>query len=208
VIEAVIFDIDGVLIDSEAANMAWFRRFLGRYGYEDLTDDELAIGHRSPLREAIAAITKADQQTVEAIFQDVKDLRDFPVEMLEVPEGDHAAVEELRGTHKMAIVTSRIRESLRQFARASDIPLGHFEAIVCYEDTMKHKPDPEPLLLACEQLGVWTGDAVYVGDAPSDRECARAAGMHFIAIGDAAMEARWHVHRFAELPAMVREMEV
>lgn len=53
---------------------------------------------------------------------------------------------------------------------------------VAEEDTTSHKPNPEPLLLARERLGMLTRPAVYVGDALVDIRAARAAGMDVIAV--------------------------
>jgi phosphoglycolate phosphatase-like HAD superfamily hydrolase len=75
---------------------------------------------------------------------------------------------------------------------------------VGYEDSVLHKPHPEPLLLACARLGVSAAATVYVGDAASDRVCARAAGAHFIAFGDAIPDADPAINCFGELEATIR----
>lgn len=46
-------------------------------------------------------------------------------------------------------------------------------------DTTKHKPDPEPLLICLDRLGIRAEDAIYIGDAPSDYLAAKRAGMDF-----------------------------
>lgn len=56
-----------------------------------------------------------------------------------------------------------------------------FETVVYYEDTENHKPDPEPLLLACQRMEVVPDEAVYVGDAVTDVQAAAASGMKMIA---------------------------
>ncbi len=54
--------------------------------------------------------------------------------------------------------------------------------LVAMEDTDKHKPDPEPLLLAVQQLGDTPAEAVYVGDAVVDTLAGKAAGMSTVAV--------------------------
>jgi pyrophosphatase PpaX len=54
--------------------------------------------------------------------------------------------------------------------------------VVGFEDTSSHKPDPEPVLLAIEQLGGTPDEAVYVGDSPFDIRAAKAAGMFAVAV--------------------------
>ena len=53
----------------------------------------------------------------------------------------------------------------------------YFETVVTGDDTERHKPDPEPLLLALERLGASPSAAAYVGDSPFDIRAAKAAGM-------------------------------
>ena len=56
----------------------------------------------------------------------------------------------------------------------------YFRTAVAYEDTTRHKPHPEPLLLAANRLKIKPSGTVYIGDAASDMEAAKAAGMKFI----------------------------
>lgn len=55
----------------------------------------------------------------------------------------------------------------------------YMEVVVLEDDTSKHKPDPEPLLLCIEHLGLNKEDVIYVGDAYSDLLVSRNAGIDF-----------------------------
>jgi hypothetical protein len=59
---------------------------------------------------------------------------------------------------------------------------SHLDVLVTMEDTVLHKPDPEPLLLAVNRLGATPTGAVYVGDAIVDVQAARNAGMAAVAV--------------------------
>jgi pyrophosphatase PpaX len=54
--------------------------------------------------------------------------------------------------------------------------------IVGGDETERHKPDPEPLLLAAERLGAVPEETAYVGDSPFDIRAAKAAGMTAVAV--------------------------
>jgi phosphoglycolate phosphatase-like HAD superfamily hydrolase len=80
----------------------------------------------------------------------------------------------------------------------------YFQVVASYNDTTKHKPDPEPLYFALRGLGVVAKEAVYVGDAEVDEKAALAAGVPFIAFGNPALTAaQAHATSFADLPPLI-----
>jgi pyrophosphatase PpaX len=82
---------------------------------------------------------------------------------------------------RLGVVTAKRRATV-ELAFAS-VPLGHlFETVVGGDETERHKPDPEPLLLAARRLGADPAQTAYVGDSPFDIRAAQAAGMHAIAV--------------------------
>jgi pyrophosphatase PpaX len=85
------------------------------------------------------------------------------------------------GGRRLGIVTAKRRSTVElAFAR---VPVAHlFETVVGGDETVKHKPDPEPLLLAAERMGVDPATAAYVGDSPFDMRAAKAAGMFAVAV--------------------------
>ena len=72
---------------------------------------------------------------------------------------------------------SRVRGEMAALGVAS-----LFATAVCGGETARRKPDPEPLLVALERLGVAPGECVYVGDSPEDVAMAKAAGAFAIGI--------------------------
>ena len=80
---------------------------------------------------------------------------------------------------RVGVVTSKRQESAQLTRDLLELPVP---LTVVLEDTDRHKPEPEPLLLALERLGVPAADAVYVGDAVVDVLAALAAGMDVIAV--------------------------
>ncbi|MCC8109326.1 MAG: HAD-IIIA family hydrolase [Planctomycetes bacterium] len=106
---------------------------------------------------------------------------------------------------RLAVVTSRRRQSLEYFLGSLGV-LELFDVIVTAEDTVKHKPGPEPVLLALEQLSMKPEQCVYVGDAVFDVECGSAAGVDTVLVSWGGMDpSGWTVQpgrvidRFDEL---------
>ena len=204
-IDAVIFDVDGVLLDSHDANVAFYRDLLASHGYTDLTDEDLERGHYYNLREAIAFLTAAPEAAVDAIYEDACDLPGYQYDLLRVPDGCGETLAALAATHALGIVTSRERFGIDNFFQFSGLE-AHFRVVVGYEDTEKHKPHPDPLLEACRRLGVAPERSLYVGDAHSDLLCAEAAGAHFVAYGDAIANAERVIRGFDALLPLLDDL--
>jgi pyrophosphatase PpaX len=82
---------------------------------------------------------------------------------------------------RLGVVTAKRRDTA-QLAFAT-VPLGHlFETIVGGDETERHKPDPEPLLLGATRLHADPAETAYVGDSPFDVRAAKAAGMFAVAV--------------------------
>ena len=90
---------------------------------------------------------------------------------------------------RLGIVTAKRRQTVElAFAR---IPIAHlFETVVGGDETARHKPDPEPLLLALERIGASPEEAAYVGDAPFDVQAAKAAGLFSVGVTWGGIHAR------------------
>jgi pyrophosphatase PpaX len=82
---------------------------------------------------------------------------------------------------RLGVVTAKRRATVElAFAR---IPLAHnFDTLVGGDETLHHKPHPEPLLLALDRLAASPDEGAYVGDSPYDMQAANAAGMYAIGV--------------------------
>jgi len=78
---------------------------------------------------------------------------------------------------RKGIVTSRTELSLREKLGTF---IEEFEVVITPEYSTKHKPDPEPLLVACKKMGVDPKEVVYVGDMMVDYMMSKQAGADFI----------------------------
>lgn len=88
---------------------------------------------------------------------------------------------------KLAVVTSRRRQSLDIFLDALDLN-RYFSLKVTPEDTVRSKPDPEPALLAMRLLGSYPEETVFIGDAEFDIRCGRAAGIDAVLVAWGGMD--------------------
>ncbi|MBS3051143.1 MAG: HAD-IA family hydrolase [Candidatus Aenigmarchaeota archaeon] len=174
---AVIFDVDGVLLDSFDSNFMFCRDFLKSEGFR-LTKKEYAQLFYRSLWDVISITTGiADETEIRRLWNSAKKFdRDGKRPIL---AKDAVKTLKLLSEHyRLAIVTSRVKVYL--YEPPMDSVKTYFRTAVAYEDTTRHKPHPEPLLLAANRLKIKPSGTVYIGDAASDMEAAKAAGMKFI----------------------------
>ena len=176
----VLFDLDGTVVDSGAIILASMRHATREVLGTEHTDDELMRAVGGPGLEAQLAVFGPDDvdelvRVYRAHNEPLHDTLEACVGMEEVLLRLH---EEGR---RLGVVTAKRRSTVElAFAR---VPVAHlFETVVGGDETERHKPDPEPLLLAAERMGIDPSTAAYVGDSPFDIRAAKAAGMFAVAV--------------------------
>jgi len=204
---AVIFDLDGTLIDSIELIVRSYEHAVLEHGLPSPGRSEWLRWLGTPLKHQFSLLVGEceDQEArVEALIRTYRAWNLAHHDELVKPyRGVTEAVARLAADGRiLGIVTSKMRASAQRGMLHVGLEPQWFQAVVGLEDTARHKPDPAPLLLALEQLGVAPEQAIYVGDSPHDAACAQAAGA-------TAMAVRWgpfqHEH-FAHL-APVRWLE-
>ncbi len=173
---ALLFDLDGTLIDSiELLLLCMEHAFEGHHRAPTRAQWTAGIG--TPLRAQLGEWCDDDAQ-VAGLVERYRAFQDLHLERLTTPyEGVVSLLEWARGEgHATALVTSKGRGmTARSLAH---VGLGEaFDAIVTYEDTERHKPEPEPVLYALERVGIPPERAIFLGDSPHDMHSGRAAGV-------------------------------
>jgi pyrophosphatase PpaX len=177
--EAVLFDLDGTVIDTYNMILASFRKatkqVLGFIPPEDMMMDMVGI----PLAEQMARISPEHADELVNVYRE-NNLR-IHDEMVRAFPGTDAALASLsREGLRLAIVTSK-RNSLAERGLKAFGFERYFELLIGADDTDVHKPNPAPLLLAADRLGIAATRCVYVGDSPYDMQAAVAAQMPAVA---------------------------
>lgn len=204
-IELVIFDCDGVLFESDRANVAFYREVVRRAGAPPLPGDadiechalasaqlfEKYYGHAPDL---LARVKRAAAQTDYTPFFD-----------LMVPrQGLHEVLQMLSERYRTAIATNRgstVATLVERFGLG-----GLVELAVGVLDVARPKPHPDLVLKCLEHFDVAAERAVYVGDQPSDRACAEAAGVAFVGTGAIAGQCSLTVVELGELPGLLASL--
>ena len=176
----VLFDLDGTVVDSGAIILASMqhaaREVLGR----DYPEEVLMGAVGGPGLEA--QMHALDPERVDELVQVYRAHNEPLHEELECCAGmDDVLVRLKEEGRRLGVVTAKRRATV-DLAFAS-VPLGHlFDTVVGGDETERHKPDPEPLLLAAQRMGADPRRCAYVGDSPFDVMAAKAAGMFAVAV--------------------------
>ena len=176
----VLFDLDGTVIDSGAIILASMRHAAREVLGVEPAEEALMAAVGGPGLEAQMRALAPDR--VDELV-DVYRAHNEPLhDNLMCCEGMEDVLVELKDEgRRLGIVSAKRRATIDlAFAR---IPLEHlFDVVVGGDETDLLKPDPEPLLVAADRLGVDPDDCAYVGDSPFDIRAAKSAGMHAVAV--------------------------
>jgi pyrophosphatase PpaX len=176
----VLFDLDGTVVDSGAIILASMRHATREVLGQEYADEELLHAVGGPGLEAQMRVFAPDR--VDELVR-VYRAHNEPLheELVACAGMDEVLVRLREEGRRLGVVTAKRRSTVElAFAR---VPLAHlFDAIVGGDETERHKPDPEPLLLAAERMHADPASTAYVGDSPFDVRAARAAGMHAVAV--------------------------
>jgi HAD superfamily hydrolase (TIGR01509 family) len=167
---AILFDMDGVLVDSLDSWWKALNSALKRFKHQEITRNEFIKtywGHdlkanlkRLKLNPEVAQfcnITYGNHLDLIKIYPDTKNT------LMQL------------ASYKKAIITNTPTVCARHILRKFQIE-QYFKEIITSDDVVKAKPDPEIIFKACERLDVVSKTVVLVGDTESDVEAGRAAG--------------------------------
>lgn len=173
---AILFDLDGTLIDTYRLYLECYRRALEPHlGY---APSDAEIAERRPSSERRFLTGWLGDEAGAACHGDVRRLYgELYASMAEgVYEGVPEMLAGLRSAGlRLGIVTGKGREAWEVTRAATE--LGAFDVVITDDDVHAAKPDPGGLLAAAEALGIAPEQAVYIGDSTVDMKAGRAAGM-------------------------------
>jgi pyrophosphatase PpaX len=207
---ALLFDLDGTLIDSIDLLLECMEAaFAGRTRRPSRAEWTAGIG--TPLRTQLAEWSEHPDD-VEALVDQYRAYQDIHLERMTAlyPDVAETLAWARNAGHATGIVTSKGRGMTDRSLRHVGIA-GAFDTIVTFEETTRHKPMADPVLLALDRLGMPPDRALFVGDSPHDMGSGNAAGVRtaaaqwgpFSRAELAKTNPTYWMSRMAELPDIV-----
>ena len=203
-LKCVLFDCDGVLLDTLEANRYFYDAILERLGYPVLTAPDLKIVHAMTVKEAFAHIlTPADALKAPGVAETLD--RESYRARVRVPAYLHELLARLKPAYKLGIVTNRDAKGASML-EAYDL-LTVFDAVVTASDVTAPKPAPEGIYKICGLLGVLPVETLFVGDSQADMAAAVAAGANFAAYGNPSLKTALHAENMHALEQIIGSLE-
>jgi len=178
-IAGIVFDCDGVLFESRAANLAYYNTILAAFGEPPVAADDTErarLCHTAASPEVFRVLLGVERagSALEAARQ--LDYRHFIPAMQPEP-GMAGALAALSRRYPLAVATNR-GSSMHEILEHFDLT-GYFRAVVTSRDVSRPKPYPDMLFEAARQLALDPGRLLFVGDSELDQAAAAAAGIRF-----------------------------
>lgn len=169
----ILFDLDGVLIDTRLVMIAAFQYVATGLGLPALTQHVCLTAAALPPRKAVVGLFPNQPHALSLLRAGIQMYADQLRPCAGIGDLLHALAGE-----RLGVVTSRNQEEADLYLASSSLA-RYFPVIISWGQTTRHKPHPDPLLEAARRLGASHG--MYIGDMPGDMAAAVAGG--FEAIG-------------------------
>lgn len=198
----MIFDCDGVLVDSKESNTRYYNLLRNLLGLPPMSEKDAAVVHMSThtgaLERIIPAALRAELPKVAAHVDYNRDV----MPLLTPAAGLKNCLDALRDRGlELAVCTNR-SESMYTLIEQFGLS-GYFSQVMTAVNA-RPKPDPDGLRRILDAWGVDGTQAVFVGDSSVDCDAARNAGVRFWAFDAPGLEAEQHINDFDQLRALVQ----
>ncbi|WP_059048781.1 pyrophosphatase PpaX [Paenibacillus senegalimassiliensis] len=176
-IDTVLFDLDGTIINTNELIIATFLQVIDKHGLGPYTREQIIPHMGTTLEHQLQ--TFSGQEDVAALVADYRKYnRERHDELIdEFPHVKEVLAELHERGVTMGIVTTKIRETTMLALERFGF-LDYMKTIVTVDDVSHPKPHPEPILTALNALQADPARTLMVGDSAADLLCAKAAGVH------------------------------
>jgi len=188
----IVFDVDGTLVDNELSLFTTWQQTIEQLFGIHYEIAELGFAMGVPGEVTMKRMGAADPKAAFEVW--MQNYQGHKSQITLFPGIEEMLDGLQRQGVRLGIVTSRNRAEVAHNDNVLPPLLKRFGAVVCFEDTVRHKPEAEPLLTCLQRLQAQPREALYVGDSHYDAECAANAGVDFGL-------ALWNLQKNKEIPS-------
>jgi HAD superfamily hydrolase (TIGR01509 family) len=194
-IDAILFDLDGVLINSFESWYQAFTVMLRAYGKEEMSREEFTEKCWGPdLKHNLDALNLDDEAGKYCINEQLN-----LIELIELFPDVREVLHRIKGEYKLKVglVTNTPKKNVYRILEHFHLS-NYFDVILTGNDVRRGKPDAEIVITACERLNVKPEHTILVGDTEIDFQAGKAAGCLVIGVG-AKSTGDVHIEKLDEL---------
>jgi pyrophosphatase PpaX len=176
----VLFDLDGTLVDSAGVILASFHHATETVLQRRFPDEQILAQVGGSNLEAQMTLLAPDK--VDELVRVYRAHNDPSYSEMACFDGMVDVLAQLKSEgRRLGVVSAKRRPTVERVFDGAGIG-KYFDVVVGSDATERHKPHPDPLLKALEELGAHAEDAAYVGDSPFDMAAAKAAHVFAVAV--------------------------
>ncbi len=186
----VIFDCDGVIVDSRESNTVFYNRVLEHFNLPPMTPEQEKFCFMATAMQALLHIVPPHLHTqISYVTSEVVNYHRDIMPMLRLQPGFVDFIDYLRDKQvRMAVHTNRRLEGIQTVLDIFGLP-SYFDPVVA-ADTAAPKPSPEGALRICATWQTPPETVLFVGDSEHDKETAQGAGVVFAAFNGGALRGQ------------------
>ncbi len=207
-LKAILFDFDGVVVDTYEHTIYCFQLTLKHYNKKvPNREDFQGLLGLTTFGIIKGLLPEESEDKLEEMLGYYKIVSDKNIRMITLFNGAKEVIQKLSRNYKLAIVSSRRTESVHKLLKLHQLH-QYFLVIIAREDIHHHKPHPEGITIALSGLKVKPEESVYIGDTWVDVETAHNAGMPCILIANFENNfgADYHILKISELPELITQI--
>ena len=200
-LKAVVFDLDGVIFDSLAANIAFYNHILEHLGREPVAERFSEVIHREAMEGSLRALVGEGEDMQKALdYWRTMDSSPF-VKLLQLYPHARRTIERLRERCQVAVATNRTATALSSLKHFGLLEL--FDLVATPDTAGAAKPDPAMMHQVLRELGLEPAQVVYVGDSTTDQGLCQACGVRLVAFRNPELDAWAHLDDLSLLPGLL-----
>lgn len=189
-IQACLFDLDGVIVDTAKYHFQAWRKLANDLGFDFTSEQNEMLKGVSRIESLklildIGGVSKTEQEILELAEKKNEDYLHFVNQMdqKEILPGVESFIQDLRANHIKIVLGSASKNAVKILEKIKLI--GLFDAIIDGTKTTRSKPDPQVFLMGAKAVEIPNEFCVVFEDAPKGVQAAQAANMYAVGVGEA-----------------------
>lgn len=196
-LKGILFDMDGVLLDSFFAWLGLVNQTASNFGYNPIPESVFRQAYGQSTQEDVQVFFPGQKvETIDAFYENHFFDHKEGIEIFKDTKEVFTKLESLN--YQIAVVTNTANNLAKGILSYAEL---YPKILIGGDDVVNGKPEPDMLFLACERLSLTPSEVLMIGDSKFDKKAAEKAGIYFIGINGINSEKT--INSLNELMALI-----